>query len=90
MISISRLLWDPWNVQHIARHSVTPAEVEQVCESAFIARRSYAGRILLIGPTYANRVLVVVLEPVDESSHYVITARPASRKERRLHLDEAT
>ena len=87
MVSINRLLWDPWNVGHIARHEVTPAEVEQVCTGAFITRQSYAGRLLLIGPTYAERVLAVVLEPLDDGAHYVVTARPASRRERRRYQE---
>lgn len=87
MVSINRLIWDPWNVGHIARHEVTPAEVEQVCTSAFIARQSYAGRILIIGPTNDNRILAVVLDPQDDGDYYVVTARPASRRERRRYQE---
>ena len=31
MIVIRRLIWDSWNITHIARHDVTPDEVEDVC-----------------------------------------------------------
>ena len=67
---------------------MTPHEVEEVCSGRFVARYSYAGRVMLIGPTLEDRVLAVVLEPIGEGAHYVITARPASRRERRLRLEE--
>ena len=31
MIVIRRLVWDTWNIVHIARHDVVPDEVEEVC-----------------------------------------------------------
>ena len=85
MLTISRLLWNPGNVAHIAEHHVTIQEVEQVCQGEALLREGYLGRILVIGQTVAGRVLAIVLEPVDEESYYVITARPADRKERRLY-----
>lgn len=87
MVSINHLLWDSWNIGHIVRHSVTPAEVEEVCLSTFIARQSYAGRILLVGPTYDRRALAIVLEPQGDGIYYVVTARPASRRERRRYQE---
>ena len=85
---IDRLIWDPGNIAHIARHKVTLQEVEQVRNGRFVARRSYANRIVIIGPTAENRVLSIVLEPVGDDAYYVVTARPASRRERRLRVEE--
>jgi uncharacterized DUF497 family protein len=85
MLTISRLLWDPGSVAHIARHRVTIEEVEQVCHGEPLLREGHSGRILVIGPTMANRVLAIILEPVDAERYYVITARLADRKERRLY-----
>jgi hypothetical protein len=42
---ISRLLWDSWNVAHIARHEVVPAEVEEVCHGEPLAEQGKKGRI---------------------------------------------
>ena len=61
---IDRLMWDPQNVSHIARHIVTLQEVEEVCAGPFVTRRSYANRLLVVGPTTEGRVLLVVLEPL--------------------------
>jgi hypothetical protein len=90
MIRVRRLIWDPGNVAHIARHYVTPDEVEEVCHGPFIARQAYRGRLMLIGPTQEGRMLTVVLdpEPNENGVHYPVTARPASRKDRRHYQVE--
>lgn len=85
MLTISRLLWNPGNVAHIAQHQASIQEVEQVCQAGPLLREGYLGRILAIGQTVAGRVLAIVLEPVDGESFLVITARPADRMERRLY-----
>lgn len=88
MSAIGRLVWDPGNIAHIARHQVTPREVEEACHGEHILRMAYGGRIMVIGPTNAGDMIAVVLEPVGDDAHFAITARPASRKERRLYREE--
>lgn len=88
MASLRRLIWDTWNVPHIARHQVTPEEVEQVCQGDPVELQSYAGRLLLIGPTEAGKMLAVVLSPLGRGVYYPVTARPASRKERRYYREQ--
>ena len=87
-IRVESLIWDLWNIDHIARHDVTQNEVEEVCERRFIVRRGYAGRYIIIGHTPVARALAVVVEPVDNEEYYVVTARPASRRERRIYQEE--
>lgn len=87
-VTVQRLIWDEWNVSHIAGHEVTPDEVEQVCHGAFVVLQGYAGRLLLLGPTVEGRMLVAVLEPVADGVFYIVTARPASRKERRYYIEQ--
>ncbi len=90
MISICRLIWNSWNVEHIARHNVIPDEVEEVCHGKYIVRQTYDNRILLIGPTLYGRMLVIILGPTEKADiWYPITARPASTKERRLYKNES-
>jgi uncharacterized DUF497 family protein len=89
MTFVRRLIWDPGNVAHVAKHGVLPAEVEEVCGSDHIGRTASRGRVMLIGPTLENRMLAVVLEPQDqEGVFHPVTARPASRNERKLYLKE--
>ena len=90
IVSVERLVWDPWNVGHIAHHGVRPQEVEEVCHGSFVARATYGYRILLIGRTHDERALAVVLEPIADRVYYVVTARPASRKERRFYQEAIT
>jgi uncharacterized DUF497 family protein len=86
MIFIRRLIWDSWNVAHIARHEVTSDEVEEVCHGEYIARQTYDERLLLIGPALNGRILVVILGPTEKRGvYYPVTARPASKKERNLY-----
>ena len=84
MIYVRRLIWDAWSVAHIARHGVIPEEVEEVCHGEYIEREAYEGRIMLLGPTGTGKILAVVLEPADKGIYYPVTARPASRRERKI------
>ena len=88
-IAIDRLAWDDWNRQHIAKHDVTLKEVEEVASGDAIQLQSYKGRIVLVGATRAGRVLAVVVGavPGEPGAYYVFSARPASRKEQRYHLE---
>jgi hypothetical protein len=88
MVEIRRLIWDPLNVEHIGRHRVSPREVEEVCHVDPLVQQGKLGRIAIVGPTAAGRVLVAVLDPQADGAFYVVTARPASRKDRALYWQE--
>lgn len=87
MIVVRRLLWDAWNVAHIARHSVTP---EEVIEAARTPRWSRMARkaVHLSSVLPERRMLTVVLDPEGEGVYYPVTARPASRRERAIYIQE--
>lgn len=86
MLLVKKLVWDSWNVDHIARHDVTQNEVEEICHGVFITRQAGKDRVMLVGSTTKGRMLAVVLGPRwNEDAYYPVTARPASRKERRLY-----
>ena len=87
MICIRRLVWDTWNVAHIARHQVTSDEVEEVCNGRPTFSETYKERLRVVGPTNAGRFLTVILAHEGNDAYYVITARPASRRERRRHQE---
>ena len=88
MLSIRLLVWDDWNITHIARHQVSREEVEQACHGDHIFLESYRGRLILIGPTAAGRILAVILAPEGDDVYYVVTARSADRKERRIYREQ--
>ena len=86
MLFVRRLVWDSWNVAHIARHQVTPDEVEEVCHGAPMTSATYKGRTRVVGITQSGRVLTVILAPEDDQgTYYPVTARPADRKEQRTY-----
>lgn len=85
---ITGLLWDDNNEAHIARHEVTPAEVEEVVfggATRFFEDDAHRpGRLVAFGVTDGGRWLVVVLDkPTSAGDAYVVTARPQSSRERR-------
>lgn len=81
MISVNGLVWDEWNREHLARHKISPEEVEEVCNGEYSITESYRKRILIIGKTKKDKKIAIVLssedrnlEPYDNGIYYVITA----------------
>lgn len=66
MIVVYGLIWDYWNRQHLARHSVTTKEVEEICHGKYHAVLSYRKRIQLTGKTKVGRKLIIILSPEDK------------------------
>ena len=87
MVLVRELVWDAWNVAHIAHHEVTPEEVEEVCWGFTHSSRTYQDRLRVIGQTVSGRTLTVILAPVQTEIYYPVTARPASRSERRTYRE---
>ena len=88
MLDVRDLIWDDWNTRHIARHGVTPGDVVEVCRKWHIVRETYADRLIVIGANGGGDLLTVILNPRGDSVYYPVTARPASRKERRAYREE--
>ncbi|HEU0022071.1 MAG TPA: BrnT family toxin [Dehalococcoidia bacterium] len=76
-----------WNVGHIARHQVAPTEVEDVCHGTPMFSDTYRERLRVVGPTSTGRMLTVILAHEGNDIYYVVTARPASRRERRRYQE---
>lgn len=87
-IHVNELIWDKWNIDHIHRHKVVPAEVEEVCHGAYVVRETYKDRIMLIGKTNKGKFLAIVLEEKMSGIYYPVTARTADRKERKNYYEE--
>ena len=80
--------WDAGNVDHIAKHGITPAEAEQVIlnnpfDLEFQVRNGET-RIPQLGETDAGRVLVVVTTMREELIR-VVTAFPADVRLRKFY-----
>ena len=84
---IIKLIWDEENEEHIARHQVTPDEVEELF---FIFKgKPYIRRFRDIyhafGQTEAGRYLFVVFRVLGSGQARVITAREMDRAEKRFY-----
>lgn len=79
------MLWTARSVAHIARHGITPEEVEDVLFSPPLdARRGEReGTYLVLGRSEGGRRLLVVIAPRPHNSWYVVTARDVDKAERR-------
>lgn len=81
---ISRLDWDDYRIDHVARHDMTPDEVWEVCGDPFhVARRQGLNRYLVYGQTTAGRLVFVVLEYISGTVYKPITARDMTPREKR-------
>lgn len=75
MLSVRKLIWDSWNVQHIAKHRIGSDEVEEICHGKpLILQGQQKGRLVLIGLTEGERMLAVVLETKGHGIYYPVTA----------------
>lgn len=88
-IVIKKLIWDEWNIRHIAHHHVLPGEVVEVFRGIYSSYASYDGRFVVIGATAQKRILLIVLDPEPgEGEYYIVTAHTASKKDQILFQKE--
>jgi len=81
-IVVKKLIWDKYNIEHIKKHNVTVAEVEEIAKSTLAHKKAKKGRYLIIGRA-GKRILSVVLNRKGLGVYYPVTARDAAKKERR-------
>ena len=88
-MKIRELLWPQDRIEHIARHNVTPDEVEEVCLSRpFIQRAKSEGEnpvYYILGQTNQGRYLFSVVIRFPDGRGYPVTARPMTEKEKRRY-----
>ena len=88
-MKIRELIWPEDRIDHIARHGVTPTEVEEVCFSdSFVQRAKSEGKnpvYYVLGQTEAGRYLFCAIIQFPNSKGYPITARAMSDKEERRY-----
>ena len=84
---IRSLLWAEDRVDHIARHGVTPDEVEEICFGRpFVRRAKSEGEspvCYVLGQTAAGRHLFCVIIRFPDGNGYPVTAREMTAKEKR-------
>lgn len=81
--------WDANNIEHISRHNLIPAEVEQVFQDTrkigTASRKTGSEkRWAIIGRSYGGRILFIVYTRRGRKIR-VVTARDATFSEKRLY-----
>lgn len=85
-MTIRRLVWDGWNIAHIARHHVKPEEVEEIClGKQIVINKSGFLKVRVIGQTDVGRYLTIFLANRGGGSYYPISARDCAPKEKKLY-----
>lgn len=88
-MNIYELVIEPDREDHIARHHVSVAEVEEVVFGTPFIRKARQGRYHIIGQTDAGRYLAVFVAPRDLGVYGLVTARDADDAERRAYLRQS-
>ncbi len=83
---IHELLWPEARINHIARHGVTPEEVEEVCfGKPLVLRAKSEGKnpvYYVLGQTETGRHLFCVVIQFPDGNGYPVTARSMTIKEK--------
>jgi uncharacterized protein len=86
-MAIDGLIWPNERIEHIARHGVTPEEVEEVCfGKSWVRRAKSAGKnpvYYVLGQTEAGRYLFCVIIRFPDGNGYPVTARMTAKEKRR-------
>ena len=86
---IHEFIWPEDRIDHIARHGVTPAEVEEACfAGALVQRARSQGEnpvYYVLGQTAAGRHLFCVVIQFPDGRGYPVTARPMTNKEKQRY-----
>ncbi len=82
---IDDLEWTQDRVEHIARHSIKPEEVEEIFASSPEFRRCLGGVYEAWGQTDSGRYLLVIFRYLGHNRAWPITARDMDENETRLY-----
>ena len=83
-VVFGEVAWDEASEAHVARHAVTPDEVEDVlfCRPRLV-QAGLHGTTYVMGTTLAGRYLLVVVAEAGRGGVYVVTVREMTEAERR-------
>lgn len=88
---IRRLVWPEERIEHIARHGVTPDEVEEACfGNPWVRRGKSEGDnpvYYVLGQTLAGRYLFCVVIAFPDGNGYPVTAREMTTREKRRYRE---
>ena len=90
-VIVETLIIEEDRPSHIAKHNIIIDEVLEVLTGDYVYIAGRENRWLIIGKTAKKVLLTIVLgERLQENTYGLITARPASRKERNFYIEYTT
>ncbi len=88
-MDISYFVWNDKNIEHIARHHITPEEVEASCRgNPLILTAPSKGKnpvYYVLGQTQAGRYVFSVVVYFGQHKGYVVTSRDMTTSEKRRY-----
>jgi len=86
-VLITEFEWDEYNIEHIARHRVTPEEVEEVAfdDEPYIRKIKKSAIREMLGQTASGRYLKIIYVIKGKQRARVITARDMNDWERKYY-----
>jgi uncharacterized DUF497 family protein len=88
-MTIDEVIWPEDRIQHIAKHGVTPQEVEEVCFGKSLVQRTKSEGenpvYYVLGQTSVGRYLFCVVIRFPDGNGYPVTAREMTAKEKRRY-----
>ncbi len=82
-IKVKQLIWNEWNSVHIKKHNVSVSEIESAVKQLIGHKKGHTGRYILIGRS-SKRLISTVVRRIKANTYYVVTARDADKKERKI------
>ena len=85
-MKITQILWDADSIYHIAKHNVTPEEVEEaVFEGNAIVLKGKEKRYIVLSKTISGRYLTTIISSKLKGRIQIITSRDMDEKERKYY-----
>jgi hypothetical protein len=87
-VAFDEIEWDDANIEHLARHGISPDEVEELFEGSTVAlqmRTDAPDRFPVLGRTGSGRYLLIIYQQKPNGVIRPFTGRDMRAHERRLY-----
>ena len=82
-----RIIWDSYNLAHIAKHGIRPSEVKAaLSDPHLLVTDAHSGRVMFLGRA-GLRLLAIIAGENHPEFFYVISARDMAKPERRMYRE---
>lgn len=79
-IVIKKLIWDEFNLEHATVHGISLDEIKEAVNQIKYHRITYKQRYLVVCKG-TKRFITIIVVRKSLSTYYIVSARPASKKE---------